>query len=209
MTTVVEEEITTSSMQKKLIDSDRASFKARLGISKSLPENVFKEQLIMDEELCSYLKDLLEFNFHSGFATLGVLEFNEFKILDVDLKNKKFKFKYSGKLYASLRLLHMLTNTNKEIKEKEEDIIQMIENYYIISENIPFEFDNEGNIIRDEKLATYVNKWTKKAEFECRKVTHTEEYTLEVLDKYANEAIKFLVSSIENTATEELNYLIG
>ena len=206
---IVEEEMTTSGMQQKLIDSSRASFKARLGISKSLPEDVFKEQLIMDEELSSYLKDLLEFNFHNGFATLGVLEFDKFEISEADINNKKFKFKYNGKLYASLRLLHMLTNTNKEIKEKEEDIMQMIENYYVISENIPFEFDNDGNITRDEKLATHVNRWTKKAEFECRNMTLTEGSVLEALDKYVDEAIKSLVSSIENTATEELNNLIG
>lgn len=206
---IVEEEMTTSGMQQKLIDSSRASFKARLRISKSLPEEVFKEQLIMDEELSSYLKDLLEFNFHNGFATLGVLEFDKFEISETDINNKKFKFKYNGKLYASLRLLHMLTNTNKEIKEKEEDIMQMIENYYVISENIPFEFDNDGNITRDEKLATHVNRWTKKAEFECRNMTLTEESVLEALDKYVDEAIKSLVSSIENTATEELNNLIG
>ncbi len=96
---IVEEEMTTSGMQQKLIDSSRASFKARLRISKSLPEEVFKEQLIMDEELSSYLKDLLEFNFHNGFATLGVLEFDKFEISEADINNKKFKFKYNGKLY--------------------------------------------------------------------------------------------------------------
>ncbi len=66
--------------------------------------------------------------------------------------------------------------------------------------------------IRDEKLATHVNRWTKKAEFECRNMTLTEESVLDALDKYVDEAIKAiksLVSSIENTATEELNNLIG
>lgn len=194
---------------QEIVDSERVSLKARFSILKSLPAAVSNEQIIMDDDLNNHIKDVLELNFHNGFAVLGVLEMDKFKIVKADLVNKKFEFEYNGKLYASLRLLHMLTNTNKEIKEREEDIMQMIEDYYIISENIPFEFDNKGNITRSESLATCVNRWAKKAEFKCRNMTVSEENVLEALDKYADEAIKSLASSIETIALEELNNLIG
>lgn len=200
------------SITKDIIESSRIALKARFAILKNMPSSIANQQIITDTDIDVHMRELLEFNFHTGFATLGALTFDDdfgFKVVDADIDNKKFKFEYKGKLYASLRLLHMLTNTNKEIQDKEEEIMQMIEDYYIVSRNIPFYFDNNGNVSRDESLATNVIRWTSSAEFECRKMSDSEEEILAILDKYADEAIKALVESIEKTAQQEMEYLLG
>ena len=196
-------------LTKEVVESERVALKSRFSILKSLPMSVSNEQLAMDHEIDDYLKDVLELNFHNGFATLGVLELDEFKVVSADLENKKFEFKYKGTLYASLRLLHMLTNTNREIKESEKDIMEMIENYYVISQNIPFEFDETGNITRNNTLAANVRNWANTAEFKCREMSYSEEFVLDALDKHADEAIKYLINSFEIIAQKELENLIG
>ena len=49
----------------------------------------------------------------------------------------------------------------------------------------------------------------KKQSLNAENMTVSEENVLEALDKYADEAIKSLASSIESIALEELNNLIG
>lgn len=201
------------SITESLIDSKRTVLKARFKILKGLPEEVANTQIENDEELATHIRDLLQLNFHNAFATYGVLVMEEpenFKIIKSDIKNRKFEFEYNGKLYASLNLLHMLTSYNKEIKDREIDIMNMIENYYVISYNIPFDFDNTGNITKDETLADNVEKWIRRSELkDTVRLKTDDKEVLDVMDKYADLAIKYLVDSLEVQINDELKYLIG
>lgn len=199
------------SITEELIESQRKILKARFKIIKNLPEEVANSQIENDEELASHIRDILQLNFHNAFAVYGVLvmeDDDDFKIVKSDIKNKKFEYQYKGQLCASLRLIHMLTRYNKEIQDRDQEILELIDNYYVISYNIPFDFDNSGNVSKNETLSTNVNRWLKNSEFKASSIRSSDEEILDILDKYVDSAIKSLIQSLDAQINEEIAYLM-
>lgn len=198
-------------LQEEYLKSEKDSLHNRMSMLKMLPEDTANEMIINDKELQKYLKEKLELKFYKGFATLGILIINDddcyFEIKKSDIKNNKFEYNYHCKLYASLGLINKFAN-RKRLSFSEEDVNNLIDKYYMVTENMLFYLDSsEKKVTQTDSICNYFQKWidnSNNIENSRIEAINDEKEILNDLDKESINSVSLIANTIEGSATEEL-----